>query len=152
MWQFERATVHLSDHEHFKGLIASGNVEGADHLVCVALKNNCSTSEICHRMVRAASGLYHVKTFTPKQYDLMHLSGDLGGPKLQFAIANALQLPSISSAQEHSLVLLIEACIAFSYPSTSTILLLSTVQVFCGKAHRMVTHRHLNDSGVVGFR
>lgn len=113
MWQFERATVHLSDHEHFKGLIASGNVEGADRLVCVALKNNCSTSEICHRMVRAASGLYHVKTFTPKQYDLMHLSGALGGPKLQFAIANALQLPSISSAREHSLVLLIEACIAF---------------------------------------
>ena len=64
-------------------------------------------------MVRAASGLYHVKTFTPKQYDLMRLSGALGGPKLQFVIANALQLPSILSAREHSLVLLIEACIAF---------------------------------------
>lgn len=43
----------------------------------------------------------------------MCLSGALGGPKLQFALVDALPLPSISGTRAHSLLLLIEACISF---------------------------------------
>ncbi|KAH9836766.1 uncharacterized protein C8Q71DRAFT_682204, partial [Rhodofomes roseus] len=111
--QYDRTTDRLSDYERFKGLIASGDVEGADRVVRVAINNHRSVSEICNRMVRATLGLYNVKSFTRKHYDLMRLTGALGGPKLQFAVADALQLPAISTTRTHSLVLLIEACIGF---------------------------------------
>ncbi|KAH9928182.1 uncharacterized protein B0H18DRAFT_857228, partial [Fomitopsis serialis] len=111
--QYERTTVRLSDYERFKALIASGDVEGTDRLVRVAIKNHRSISEICNRMIRATLGLYNVKSFTRKHYDLMRLTGALGGPKLQFAVADALQLPGISTTRAHSLVLLIEACLGF---------------------------------------
>ncbi|KAH9912817.1 uncharacterized protein B0H18DRAFT_889240, partial [Fomitopsis serialis] len=111
--QYERATTRLSDHERFKGILAQGDVEGADRLVRVAMQNHRSISEIVARMSRAACGLYQAKSFQDKNYDVMALAGALGGPKLQYAMAEALGLPAISTTSSRSRLPSLEASIGF---------------------------------------
>ncbi|KAJ8456665.1 hypothetical protein ONZ45_g18629 [Pleurotus djamor] len=89
----------LDDHRLIMSIIAEKDIPGLQRLINVALKQNRSPSEIIRRLKRARDGLYRVKGFTIQDIDIATMGLLAGGPKLAYALAHALGLPSVRTLQ-----------------------------------------------------
>ncbi|KAG8718339.1 hypothetical protein FRC09_012817 [Ceratobasidium sp. 395] len=69
-------------------------------IVKTALRNGAGIETIIDRIVRAQQGLYSPKNYSQKAFDLVALVLRIGGPRLAFAVAKALHLPSVSTVRE----------------------------------------------------
>ncbi|KAG9083746.1 hypothetical protein FS749_005764 [Ceratobasidium sp. UAMH 11750] len=69
-------------------------------IVKTALQNGAGVETIIDRIVKAQKGLYSPKNYSQKSFDLVALVLRIGGPRLAFAVAKALHLPSISTVRE----------------------------------------------------
>ncbi|KAJ7159799.1 hypothetical protein C8R43DRAFT_820425, partial [Mycena crocata] len=111
--KYNTATSRLSDHELFLSVVALDDMSSMGRIVSVGIRQKRSLSEIVHRIQLSLRGAYHVKSFTPNNYDLQQLVLDFGGPKLCYAISKALNLPSVRSVQSKAVFPTIRPCVAF---------------------------------------
>ncbi|KAG8750285.1 hypothetical protein FRC11_010563 [Ceratobasidium sp. 423] len=66
-------------------------------LIQTALRNNAGPKTIISRIVEAHKGLFHPRNYSQKSFDLAVLVHKIGGPRLLFALAEAMSLPSLST-------------------------------------------------------
>ncbi|KAG8750064.1 hypothetical protein FRC12_013091 [Ceratobasidium sp. 428] len=69
-------------------------------IIKTALRNGAGIETIIDRIIKAQQGLYSPKNYSQKAFDLVALVLRIGGPRLAFAVAKALHLPSISSVRD----------------------------------------------------
>ncbi|KAJ7848204.1 hypothetical protein B0H13DRAFT_2361998 [Mycena leptocephala] len=111
--KYQIATSRLSDHEIFLSTVAMDDMSSVGRLVAVCLKQKRAISEITNRMSLSIRGMYHVKSFTENNMDIQRLVLSFGGPKLCYALAKALNLPSVRTVQSKSNFPAIRPCVGF---------------------------------------
>ncbi|KAJ7898149.1 hypothetical protein B0H13DRAFT_2337610 [Mycena leptocephala] len=111
--KYQIAMSHLSDHEIFLSTVAMDDMSSVGRLVAICLKQKRAISEITNRMSLSIRGMYHVKSFTENNMDIQRLVLSFGGPKLCYALAKALNLPSVRTVQSKSNFPTIRPCVGF---------------------------------------
>lgn len=99
----------LLDHDHIIKLLATHDVCALRRLLTVAIKNGASVSALFMQLQMAIQGLYSPRGHASKRdYDIAFLAKALGGPRLLYALAHAIGIPSNSTlVQNHKVPVLL---------------------------------------------
>ena len=92
-------------HDQLLHAMADGNVPRLSALISVSLRAGRGPGHIARMLALAKTGAYKAKGFTMLERDIMLLVLRLGHRGLAFAVAQALGLPSISTALARSMKL-----------------------------------------------
>ncbi|KAJ7818285.1 hypothetical protein B0H13DRAFT_2379013 [Mycena leptocephala] len=103
-------TRNLKYYNHFQ--LADVVHEKNEEMNLPKLKKR-AISEITNRISLSIRGMYHVKSFTENNMDIQRLVLSFGGPKLCYALAKALNLPSVHTVQSKSNFPTIRPCVGF---------------------------------------
>ncbi|KAG8692622.1 hypothetical protein FRC09_011076 [Ceratobasidium sp. 395] len=87
----------MSDQKRLMFAISQSDVTAIGRIVQLALQQGAGVDTIIDRIVLAQRGLYHPHMYTQRDFDIAGLVLKVGGPRLAFAVAKAMHLPSIST-------------------------------------------------------
>ncbi|KAG8764677.1 hypothetical protein FRC12_007946 [Ceratobasidium sp. 428] len=91
----------LSEQKRLMIAIAESDEVSVARIVQTALQNGAGVNTIVDRIVRAQQGLFSPRTYSQRMLDIAALVLKVGGPRLAFAVAKAMRLPSISTVRSH---------------------------------------------------
>ncbi|KAG8773636.1 hypothetical protein FRC12_002401 [Ceratobasidium sp. 428] len=77
--------------------ISQSDVAAIGRIVQLALWQGAGVDTIIDRIILAQQGFYHPHMYTQRDFDIAGLVLKVGGPRLAFAVAKAMHLPSIST-------------------------------------------------------
>ncbi|KAG9090473.1 hypothetical protein FS749_000513 [Ceratobasidium sp. UAMH 11750] len=80
--------------------IAQSDDIAVGRIIQTALQNGAGIETIIDRIVRAQQGLFSPQNYSQKAFDLVALVLKIGGPRLAFAVAKAMHLPSTSAVHD----------------------------------------------------
>ncbi|KDN35862.1 hypothetical protein RSAG8_11224, partial [Rhizoctonia solani AG-8 WAC10335] len=87
----------MDDQKRLISAIAQSDDAALGRIVQTALRHGAGVQTIINRLAQAQQGLYSPHHYLPKLYDLATLIHKIGGPRLLFAVAKEMHLPSIST-------------------------------------------------------
>ncbi|KAG8781543.1 hypothetical protein FRC12_021783 [Ceratobasidium sp. 428] len=89
----------MDDQKRLVFAISQSDDAAVGRIVDSALRQGAGVDTIINRLVLAQQGLYHPHNYTQRLFDLVGLVLKIGGPRLAFAVAKAMHLPSISTVR-----------------------------------------------------
>ncbi|QRV87004.1 hypothetical protein RhiJN_15022 [Ceratobasidium sp. AG-Ba] len=89
----------MDDQKRLMLAIAQSDEASVGRIVRTALENGAGVETIIGRIVKAQEGLFSPRNYSEKAFDLIALVLRIGGPRLAFAVAKAMHLPSISTVR-----------------------------------------------------
>ncbi|CAE7062743.1 unnamed protein product [Rhizoctonia solani] len=118
----------LDDQKRLMLAISESDDAAIGRIVQTALRQGAGVNTIIDRIVRAHQGLFHPRKYSQNAFDLVALVYKIGGPRLAFAVAKAMQLPSISTI--HTRLSLPQLCPSVGFPTKDE--LMANIQAFFG--------------------
>ncbi|KAG9119441.1 hypothetical protein FRC07_005533, partial [Ceratobasidium sp. 392] len=92
--------TRMEDQKRLMLAIGQSDDVAVGRIIKTALRNGAGIETIIDRIVKAQQGLYSPKNYSQKAFDLVALVLRIGGPRLAYAVAKALHLPSISTVRD----------------------------------------------------
>ncbi|KAF8593059.1 hypothetical protein BDV93DRAFT_461884, partial [Ceratobasidium sp. AG-I] len=89
----------MDDQKWLMFAIAESDDIAVGRIVQTALRHGAGVDTIIDRLVRAQQGLFNPQVYSQRALDLAALVLKVGGPRLAFAMAKAMHLPSVSTVR-----------------------------------------------------
>ncbi|KAG9118703.1 hypothetical protein FRC07_006658 [Ceratobasidium sp. 392] len=89
----------MDDQKRLIFAISQSDDISVGRIVQTALRNGAGVDTIINRLARAQQGLFSPHMYSQKSFDIAALVLKVGGPRLAFAVAKAMHLPSISAVR-----------------------------------------------------
>ncbi|KAG8712621.1 hypothetical protein FRC09_019663 [Ceratobasidium sp. 395] len=90
----------LDDQKRLIYAISQSDDAALGRIIQTALRQGAGVDTIIDRIVRAGQGLFSPQKYTTNSFDLVALVLKVSGPRLAFAVAKAMHLPSISTVRK----------------------------------------------------
>ncbi|KAG8684272.1 hypothetical protein FRC08_013779, partial [Ceratobasidium sp. 394] len=91
----------MDDQKRLMLAIAQSDDIAVGRIIKTALQNGAGIETIIDRIVKAQEGLFSPQNYSQKSFDLIVLVLKISGPRLAFAVATALHLPSVNTIRSH---------------------------------------------------
>ncbi|KAG9122901.1 hypothetical protein FRC07_000528, partial [Ceratobasidium sp. 392] len=92
--------TRMDEQKRLMLVISQSDDTAVGRIIKTALQNGAGIETIIDRIVKAQQGLFSPKNYSQKAFDLVALVLRIGGPRLAFAVAKALHLPSVSTVRD----------------------------------------------------
>ncbi|KAG8741106.1 hypothetical protein FRC12_015766 [Ceratobasidium sp. 428] len=118
----------MDDQKRLMFAIAQSDDIAVGRIVQTALQNGAGIETMIDRIIQAQQGLFSPHNYSQKAFDLIALVLKIGGPRLAFAVAKAMHLPSISTVRSRLHLPPLRPCIGFPVKDE----ILANIELFFG--------------------
>ncbi|KAG8717186.1 hypothetical protein FRC08_008016 [Ceratobasidium sp. 394] len=99
--RIQSLSSRMDDQKRLMLAIAQSDDIAVGRIIKTALQNGAGIETIIDRIVKAQEGLFSPQNYSQKSFDLIALVLKISGPRLAFAVAQALHLPSVNTIRTH---------------------------------------------------
>ncbi|KAG8684104.1 hypothetical protein FRC08_013877 [Ceratobasidium sp. 394] len=133
----KRLLGKLTVHKQLMLALTESDGISVARLVRVALRQGCSVTAIVDRLAKAQQGLYHCQSYSKKELDVSLLVLHLGGPRLLYAVAEAVDLPGEHTAHRRAERLYLHPSVGF--PTAAEVAF--NIKSVCGPAQNVTSSK-----------